>query len=518
MHIVMVAAENDTLPGGKVGGIGDVLRELPRALAAMDIDVTVISPAYGLVDRLPGAERQATLDVGFRGVPHAVDLYDLGVTGATGVRQLALEHPGFSPRGPGQVYCDDPPGRPFATDASKFALFSAAVAEALVQGSLGEVDVLHLHDWHAALVLLLRRHHPRYRGLRSLRCVYTIHNLALQGVRPLRGDASSLEQWFPNLRYAQSAVIDPRWTDCVNPMAIGIRLAEAVHTVSPTYAGEIRQPSAIESHGFHGGEGLERELGAAHAEGRLHGFLNGCDYSGKRPRAPGWGALVEMMREENLRWAGQRASVSAAHFVAQERLRGLTKIRPGLLLTSVGRATDQKLRLARETGSDGRPALEGVLDALGDSGLLLMLGSGDPALEQFLAATAARRENFIYLCGYSDRLSSALYASGDLFLMPSSFEPGGISQLFAMRAGQPCLVHGVGGLRDTVTHGVDGFVFNGDTLREQADRLVATVEDALALRAEDAKQWKALGKAAGRARFPWQSTAEHCLELLYRSP
>ncbi|MBT8445758.1 MAG: glycogen/starch synthase, partial [Gammaproteobacteria bacterium] len=495
----MVAAENDALPGGKVGGIGDVVRELPPALAALGVRVTVISPAYGLLDTLPDAERVATLDVGFRAAPHTVELFDLHRGDADGVRQLALEHPAFSPRGRGVIYCDDPPDRPFATDASKYALFSAAVAETLVQGCLDEVDVLHLHDWHAALVLLLRRHHPRYRGLRSLRCVYTIHNLALQGVRPLRGDDSSLDSWFPNLRYAQSAVIDPRWSNCVNPMAIGIRLADAVHTVSPTYAGEIRQPSAVETRGYYGGEGLERELAAAHAEGRLHGFLNGCDYGGKRPRAPGWAALVDMMREENLRWAGQRLQVPGAHFVAQERLRALTKIRPGTLLTSVGRATDQKLRLLRETASDGRPALEGVLDAVGDSGLVLMLGSGDPALEQFLAATAARRDNFIYLCGYSDRLAQALYAAGDLFLMPSSFEPGGISQLLSMRAGPPCLVHGVGGLRDTVSHGVDGFVFNGETLRDQADQLVVTLGDALSLRAGDAKVWKALGKAAARA-------------------
>ncbi len=517
MHVLMVAAENDALPGGKVGGIGDVLRDLPPALAELDCAVSVISPAYGRLDDLPDTRRLALLDVGFRGDVYRVELFEVNAgEPAPRVRQLVLEHAAFSPCGRGVIYCDDPPERPFATDASKFALFSAAVAQALIQDRLGKIDVVHLHDWHAAMLLVLRRFNPAYRKLRKLRCVYTLHNLSLQGVRPLRGDASALESWFPQLRYQAAQLADRRWPDCINLMAVGIRLADAVHTVSPSYCKEILLPSAVTSAAYYGGEGLEADLVAAQAEGRLHGFLNGCEYPPELPATPDWTGLLDLMRTENLRWIGARAQVAGPHFVAHARLGELSATRPKTLLTSVGRITSQKVRLLQESAGDGRPALEGVLDALGDDGLLIMLGSGTPALEQFLAATSARRRNLLYLCGYSDALAQALYGAGDLFLMPSSFEPCGISQMLAMRAGQPCLVHRVGGLKDTVKPGVTGFGFNGNSLVEQTDALVAALRDALTLRANHARRWQATCKAAARARFRWRSTAEACLNLLYR--
>jgi starch synthase len=518
MHVLMVAAENDALPGGKVGGIGDVLRDLPPALAELDCTVSVITPAYGRLDDLSGAHRLARIDVSFRGESHHVELYEVSAGEANPrVRQLVLEHAAFSPCGRGVIYCDDAPERPFATDASKFALFAAAAGQALVQGCLGKIDVVHLHDWHAAMLLALRRYHPAYRKLRALRCVYTVHNLSLQGIRPLRGDASALESWFPGLRYQKAQIVDPRWPDCINLMAVGIRLADAVHTVSPSYSTEILRPSAVSSAAYYGGEGLEADLVAAKSQGRLQGFLNGCEYPPDVPVIPDWTGLLDLMRTENLRWAGASAQVAGAHFVAQARLGELPATRPAALLTSVGRITSQKVRLLQESAGDGRPALEGVLDAIGDEGLFVILGSGDPALEQFLAETSARRRNLLYLRGYSDRLAQALYGAGDLFLMPSSFEPCGISQMLAMRAGQSCLVHLVGGLKDTVKPGVNGFGFEGNTLTEQTDGLVTAVHDALVLRANHSRRWDAMRKAAARARFRWGASAEACINLLYKA-
>ncbi len=518
MHVLMVAAENDALPGGKVGGIGDVIRDLPPALAELGCAVTVITPAYGRLEQLPNPRRLADLEVDFRGVANTVAVFEVdGKKVVKGVRHVVLDHTGFSPCGRGAIYCDDPPERPFATDASKFALFCVAVAEALKQACLGEFDVVHLHDWHAALLLVLRRYQPAYRQLRKLRCVYTVHNLSLQGIRPLRGDASALESWFPKLRYRTSQVSDPRWTDTINPMAVGIRLADAVYTVSPSYCAEILLPSDVANAGYYGGEGLEADLNKAHAEGRLHGFLNGCEYPQQLPAVPKWSALRDLMRSENLRWVGGRGQVSGAQFVAHVRLGELPARRPATLLTSVGRITDQKIRLLAQPASDGRPALEGVLDALGDDGLLIVLGSGEPRFEQFLSTTSARRKNLLFLCGYSDALSQALYGAGDLFLMPSSFEPCGISQMLAMRAGQPCLVHSVGGLKDTVQPGINGFGFDGQSLVEQADGLVASLGEALGVRANNPRRWSTLCKAASRARFLWRDNAESCISLLYRS-
>src|SRR6056300_946863 len=133
-----------------------------------------------------------------------------------------------------------------------------------------------------------------------------------------------------------------------------------------------------------------------------------------------------------------------------------------MLFTSVGRLTDQKVLLLRQTMHNGKSLLDNLLLQIKGRARLVLLGSGDPLLEQFLLEVAGRHSNFIFLRGFSIGLSECLYRAGDLFLMPSSFEPCGISQMLAMRAGQPCLVHAVGGLLDTVTDGSDGFVFSGD--------------------------------------------------------
>jgi len=515
-RVLMVASENDALPGAKVGGIGDVVRDVPGALARRGIEVCVLTPAYGFLAAAPGAARLGSVSAPFGLAREPVVFFEVrGRYSQPGVRHVVADHPGFAACGP-RVYCDDPPETPFATDATKFALFCAAAVEGLAQGVLAEPDLLHLHDWHAALVLALARFAPAYRALRGLRSVYTIHNLALQGIRPFAGHPSSLRTWYPDLTYDRVVLADPRWPHCVNPMAVGVRLADVVHTVSPTYAREILEPSAVGERGYYGGEGLEGDLRRAHADGRLVGILNGCEYpDAGAVRPPAWRALREMMSAELLRWAGAETALRSVHYVAAERLRALGRRRPGTLLTSVSRVTEQKVRLLAERDSRGQPALEGLLETLGEQGLYVFLGTGDPVLEGFLAQMSARHPNFVFLRGYSEPLSSALYASGDLFVMPSSFEPCGISQMLALRAGQPCLVHHVGGLRDTVADGETGFAFRGDTLTEQADALVAATRRALALKRDDPARWRAMRKAAAAARFSWDDTASAYIERLY---
>ncbi|NIR30056.1 MAG: glycogen synthase [Gammaproteobacteria bacterium] len=519
LHILMVAAENDALPGGKVGGIGDVVRDAPPALAARGCEVTVLTPAYGAFAALPDARLMGSVAVGFRGSRELLRFYEVrGRTAHARVRHVVVDHPLFAACGAGRIYCDDPPDTPFATDANKFALFGAAAAQALARGVIVRPDVVHLHDWHAALVLALRRFHSDYAGLRDLRTVFTIHNLALQGIRPFRGYASSLERWFPDLVYDPSVLADPRWPHCVNPMAVGIRLADAVHTVSPTYAREILEPSAVQTRGYYGGEGLEADLRDAHSAGRLFGILNGCEYPEASPTALSWPDLVALLRRQVVRWAGSEAVLRSAHFVADQRLSEWSHKAPGVVLTSVGRITEQKVRLLREPDANGRPALEGVLEALGDDGVYLFLGTGAAEYEQFFTSVSAGASGFVFLRGYSDVVARALYAAGDLFLMPSSFEPCGISQMLAMRAGQPCLVHDVGGLRDTVQDGVDGFAFDGEGLADQAEGLVARLRTALELRRTGAGRWRAIRQAAANARFSWDDTVAAYIQKLYRSP
>jgi len=126
-----------------------------------------------------------------------------------------------------------------------------------------------------------------------------------------------------------------------------------------------------------------------------------------------------------------------------------------------------------------------------------------------------RHDNFLFLRGYSDELAQALYLQGDLFFMPSSFEPCGISQMLAMRAGQPCLVHKVGGLRDTVKDRLTGFSFSGTDPASRADALVNTLQRALKMYLNYASSWKKMRKAATAERFSWADSIDTYLRQLY---
>ena len=532
----MAAAENDALPRGKVGGIGDVVRDIPRALGKTGQDVDVVMPGYGSFSKLAGAQHITSLAVMFAGQAQTVDIFKVSLADSPSkpstkpsnkplrkpsskVRQWVIEHPLFAIGGIGKIYCDDPSNRPFASDASKFALFSAAVAQAVISDVFGKIDVIHLHDWHTAMVSVLRAFDPQYQQLKAIKTVYTIHNIALQGIRPLDGDESSLKAWFPNLAFDIKQINDPRYPHCYNPMRSGINLSDKVHAVSPTYAKEILLPSN-EKDGFFGGEGLENDLRHAAETGRLHGILNGCEYPEHKSEALNLKALIKLAEKAVIKWLADKPLVDNAHLIAIARLKQLAakkyKKQP-LVLTSVGRITDQKIRLFQQVMPDGESALEQLLTLLSDDGVFILLGSGDKKLEAFLAQVASKHSNFIFLKGYSEALSQSMYSSGDLFLMPSSFEPCGISQMLAMRAGQPCLAHSVGGLSDTISNNENGFTFNGDNPEQQAENMLSCFQSALTLKQHSATEWQKISDKALKSRYLWSDVAQEYIKHLYSS-
>ena len=189
--------------------------------------------------------------------------------------------------------------------------------------------------------------------------------------------------------------------------------------------------------------------------------------------------------------------------------------RPRNLLLSIGRVVDQKVPLFLEPVGGFKSALEAILTQLGSDSLFIMLGSGEKTLEDRFVDIARSVDNFLYIRGYVDSLSDPLYASADLFLMPSSFEPCGISQMLAMRAGQPCAVHAVGGLKDTVSDAVTGFVFDGNTPPEQAQNFVSCVTGAISLKRDKTSQWQQICANAAKQRFSWKVAATTYLEELY---
>ena len=520
MKILMAAAENDALPRGKVGGIGDVVRDIPIALAEIGQEVDVVVPGYGSFSKLAGAQHVTSLNVMFGGQMEPVDVFKIKQVNATkNVSQWIIEHPLFAIGGEGKIYCDDAGDRPFSSDAQKFSLFSAAVSKAIISDVFGQVDVLHLHDWHTAMVSVLRAYDDEYQALKSIKTVYTIHNLALQGIRPIEGDESSLKAWFPHLAFDHNQISDPRYPHCFNPMRSGINLSDKVHAVSPTYAKEILLPSNAEF-GYFGGEGLEHDLCHATDKGRLHGILNGCEYP-TQDNTQSRLSLTELLalsEKEIINWIGEKPLVDKAHLIAITRIKQLKEknnANKPLIVTSVGRITDQKVRLFQQVMENGETALDQLLSLLSNNGVFVLLGSGDKKLEEFLTETASRRENFIFLKGYAETLSEDIYHSGDLFMMPSSFEPCGISQMLSMRSGQPCLAHSVGGLSDTIKHNENGFTFNGENPLQQAQNMLTCFEQAITKKKNNNKEWDKISKNAASARFLWRDVAHDYMKLLY---
>lgn len=507
----MVAAENDALPNAKVGGVADVVRDAPKALAAQGVNVDVIIPDYGF--EYLQRDYIGDVTVIFRAQPQVLSLFKL-CDDNTHINQFVISHPLFSQSG--SVYCNDEPGRPFATDATKYALFNAAVCEALLQGLIKQPNALHLHDWHSACVAVLLKFDKRYRDLANIHIAYTVHNLALQGIRPFKHDESSLEAWFPSLGYNGQHLCDPRYPHCFNPMRSAINLADKVHLVSPTYSKEVLKPSDYQQ-GFFGGEGLELDLQNCEKQSKLVGILNGCEYPEDPNHKATLSQLYQQIESTLFTWMAKKPQLESGYYIAHQRLQQfMASPVKGPLVTSVGRLTEQKVLLLCQS-IESSLAIDKVCQIMDEfNGRIIILGSGEEALEEVFTNAMARNSNLLFLKGYGQGVGDLMYQLGDLFLMPSSFEPCGISQMLAMRAGQPCLVHSVGGLKDTVKHNENGFSFNAGTLSKQADSLLKCLHETLTLHKEQPKQWQKIKANAKGARFSWTQVATDYISYLYQ--
>jgi len=520
----MVASENDSVKGLKVGGIGDVIRDVPKALSALNHDVDIVVPAYDHVDVYGESKVLAEFSVPFAGNIEQVKLVELLLNDeAQRERQLLLVHPLFFSAGKGQVYCHTDV-QPFATDATKFAFFCIAVTEMLAQQQIVLPDAMHLHDWHCACIAVLAKFSPQYHLLQGIRTVFTIHNIALQGIRPFAEQSSSLACWYPQLNYHRALIADPRYPHCFNAMRAGITLADVVHVVSPNYTQEIQRASKVEQ-GFFGGEGLEQDLIERAEKGQLIGILNGCDYEVTVSNKVSLDRFCQQAEQALVKLTAQHNTLLTSHYIAAHTITRWRKTyqetskKSGPIVTSIGRLTDQKMLILRQT-IDGKSVLSHLLVYLAKQhGYLFILGSGDSAIEAELVALMAEHDNLLFINGYVDSLSTCAYLSGDLFLMPSSFEPCGISQMLAMRAGQPCLVHHVGGLKDTIVidgNNPNGFAFTGAELGKQAVNLIECFKQTLHIYQHQPNYWQHIVNNAKNTRFSWHDSVKQYVNKLYQ--
>lgn len=507
-NFLFVAAENDAIPNCKAGGMGDVVRDVPRQISERGDSAHVVVPSYARLHQ--NGEFVMNLEFQLRGVLYVAELYK--VTPKKEFENLfhyVIHHPEIESGDIAHIYHNDPE-EPFYTDAIKYFIFCTAVAEAIKENAFGTLDVVHLHDWHTSLLLFLRKYHPAYSILKQIRFVYTIHNLAIQGIRPFRGNYSSVENWFPEIAIDYENLMDYRYRDCINLMAVGVRFADAVHTVSPSYKEDIMLPS--NSPDFIGGEGLELDLQAADHEGRLFGILNGSNYN--NIRAAESGKLYRNTVKALFGWLQEESKKYKSDFLAHtgEKIMDYVEKKPEFIVSSVARLTEQKFYYILHSPD----AFVSILKKLEKvNGIFMLLGTGAPEYEELFRKMSYEHKNFIFTNGQSEDLIDSIYLESDLYFMPSLFEPCGISQMLAMRNGHPCLVHYTGGLKDTVAHLKTGFTFDGKTTDEKIKHMVDSFDIVLDLFANDKPAWEKIRSNAKKERFTWKNSVDDYYQMLY---
>lgn len=485
-----------------------MVRDVPRQISERGDKVHVIVPSYSRLHR--EGTLKTKLNLTLRGGTYIAELYEvIPKKEFKNIHHYVVHHPEIETGQIGHIYHDDPE-EPFYTDNIKFTIFCTAVAEAIKKEVFGSLDIVHLHDWHSSMLLFLKTYHPEYSSLKKMRYVYTIHNLAIQGIRPFANNYSSIANWFPKVSIDVDKLKDRRYPDCINLMAVGIRLADAVHTVSPSYKEDVLMPSAPPE--FIGGEGLEEDLQAADNEGRLFGILNGSNY--KNIRTAKKGKIYRNTVKALFGWLQEESKKYKADFLAHtgEKVIEYVDKPPRFIVSSVARLTEQKFYFFKRSPE----ALVTLLQNLEKiNGVFMLLGTGNPDYEELFRQISYKHKNFIFTNGQSEDLIDSIYLETDLYFMPSLFEPCGISQMLAMRNGNPCLVHNTGGLKDTVEHMKTGFSFDGRTYDQKIKNMINIFDEALDVYLNDRPTWNKIRSNAKKMRFTWEKSVDQYYRDLY---
>lgn len=476
MQIVFASAE--CAPFVKTGGLGDVAGSLPAALVRAGAEVIVMVPKYATIKDEYKAQMEHFADfyvsLGWRNEYCGLEKLE-----HDGVTYMFIDNERYFAR-------DYPYG--FFDDGERFAFFSKAITESLQHLPAGfECDILHCNDWQTALAPVFLREF--YQGLPlydRVKTVFSIHNVAFQGQF-----SDTVMEDILGVAHIPAAASQLRCDACsINYMLGALRYADAITTVSPTYANEIQTPEFGE-----GLDGVLRERSYA-----LQGILNGIDVAGFDPATDKRIAANYTVED--------RSGKAVCKAKLQEEL-GLEVRDDRPLMVMVTRLTRQK----------GMDLVMYALDRILSGGVqVAVLGTGDRDYEDGLryfqdkypGTMAARIE-------FDPALSQRMYAAADMFLMPSKFEPCGLSQIIAMRYGTLPIVRETGGLKDTVipynefTGEGTGFSFsnfNGDEMGDAVFRAARLFWD-------NRNAWNQLVTQAMSQDFSWTRSADKYLDLYF---
>lgn len=471
-RILMVASEG--LPFIKSGGLADVIGSLPNELVKKGHEVRVILPLY-----LPIAkkfhheftlEAQYSVSISYHEVP--VNLWS---TMYKDVKFYFVEHKGYFERDTMYGYIDD---------GERFAYFQKAVIEMCNQLNYFP-EIMHCHDWHTGMIpAMCKEGHSFDERYRNIRFVYTIHNLAYQGNFGVEMLDSCL-----GLDYRIYDNGNVRFDGGISFMKSGILYADKVTTVSPTYSQEILTPQF--------GEHLEMVLNIRKYD--LWGITNGIDIEYWNPKT-----------DPEIPYHFNKVNVKKAKALNKEALQkelGLN-VDPNVMLVGV---------VSRLTWQKGFYLMMEKLSEICAMPIqLAVLGSGEAAIEEkMMQLEAGNKGKIAFYKGYNESLAHRIYAACDLFLMPSLFEPCGISQLISMRYATLPLVRETGGLKDTVQpynefdKTGNGFSF----ANYSSDEMVQVMYNAIDVYYNRKEDWKILVRNAMDTDVSWAKSAQTYCEL-----
>jgi len=482
LSILFVTSE--VLPFAKTGGLADVSSALPLALTELGHDVRIVVPKYGTVserrNRIHEIKRLKDIPIEVAGEETMATVKSSQVVNSRAKVQVYLVTNDKYLEAYKGIY-QDPSGRDYPQNDERFIFFQKAVLETCIR--LGwRPDVIHCNDWQTALIPAFMK--GLYAGdtfFAHTRTVLTLHNLSYQGI-------------FPKGSIEKTGLPKSSWGNLehgggMNFLKGGIAYADALATVSPTYAKEI----LTAPHGC----GLEAPL--KKGRDRLVGILNGVD-------TEVWNPATDKRIET--KYTGESLEGKFENKTELARTFGLEAELDIPLAVMIARLVEQK----------GYDILIEAIDDLMKTGLqLVIMGEGDKKYATALEKAARKHKNVSVKIGYDEDTAHLMQAGGDMLLMPSRFEPCGLNQLYALAYGTVPIVHKTGGLADSIVEynpkrgSGNGFVF----LQPTATALVEAVRRAVALYGDEEK-WEALQQSIMEEDHSWRVSAADYVESTYR--
>ena len=470
-------ATSEATPFSKTGGLGDVAGSLPPALRAAGVDCKVIMPKYGTIAR----EFIEQMD-------HVADFYVPLAWRNVWCGIDHLKHDGvdlYFVDNEDYFYREAPYG--YFDDGERFAFFSKAICEAMEWIEPLQCDIVHCNDWQTALVpVFMREFYHAAPWYESTMCVLTVHNIKFQGQYSdfVLGDILGLAD-------VPAAASQLRCdATSINYMKGGLCYADALTTVSPTYAEELKMPFFGEHL-----EGVFQERAPI-----LSGVLNGIDMAEYNP-------ATDKLIAANFTVDDLSGKAECKRALQEELGLEVDPTRP--LVAMIGRLTKQK----------GLDLVQYAIDTLMGRGIqLVVLGTGDANYEDAMRHFDWKYPGQMRACiAFDSALSHRIYSAADLFLMPSQFEPCGLSQMMAMRYGTLPVVRETGGLVDSV-EAYNQYTGEGTGFRfanMNADEMANVLLDACEVFWTDKKAWKRIQKQAMETDFSWSRAADDYLDMYY---